>query len=106
MMAECYYWKGDNANAASMLNIVRARAGAEPLTGTIGIAEVLAERARELYYEENRHVELVRISYLYAKTGKACEAFGGRIYTLNNFSGPGGTGTNNKDAGVNFYLTG
>ena len=81
MMAECYYWKGDNANATSMLNIVRARAGAEPLTGTIGIAEVLAERARELYYEENRHVELVRISYLYAKTGKACEAFGGRIYT-------------------------
>lgn len=104
MMAECYYWKGDNANAASMLNIVRARAGAEPLTGTIGIAEVLAERARELYYEENRHVELVRISYLYAKTGKACEVFGGRIYTLNNFSGPGGTGTNNKDAGVNFYF--
>ncbi len=38
------------------------------------------------------------------KTGKACEAFGGRIYTLNNFSGPGGTGTNNKDAGVNFYF--
>lgn len=104
MMAECYYWKGDNANAASMLNIVRARAGAEPLTGTIGIAEVLAERARELYYEENRHVELVRISYLYAKTGKACEAFGGHTYTLNNFSGPGGTGTNNKDAGVNFYF--
>ena len=44
------------------------------------------------------------MSYLYAKTGKACEAFGGRIYTLNNFSGPGGTGTNNKDAGVNFYF--
>ena len=103
-MAECYYWKGDNANAAAMLNVVRNRAGAEPLTGTIGIAEVLAERARELYYEENRHVELVRMSYLYAKTGKACEEFGGRIYKLDNFSGPGGTGTNCKDAGVNFYF--
>ena len=81
-----------------------ARAGAEPLSGNIGIAEVLAERARELYYEENRHVELVRISYLYAKTGKPCEALGGRVYKLDNFSGPGGVGTNCKDAGVNFYF--
>jgi len=87
-----------------MLNVVRARAGAEPLSGNIGIAEVLAERARELYYEENRHVELVRISYLYAKTGKPCEALGGRVYKLDNFSGPGGVGTNCKDAGVNFYF--
>ena len=65
---------------------------------------MLAERARELYYEENRHVELVRISYLYAKTGKPCEALGGRVYKLDNFSGPGGVGTNCKDAGVNFYF--
>lgn len=104
MMAECYYWKGDATNEAAMLNVVRARAGAEPLSGNIGIAEVLAERARELYYEENRHVELVRISYLYAKTGKPCEALGGRVYKLDNFSGPGGVGTNCKDAGVNFYF--
>lgn len=61
------------ANEAAMLNVVRERAGAEPLNGTVGIADVLAERARELYYEENRHVELVRISYLYAKTGKAAK---------------------------------
>lgn len=104
MMAECYYWKGDDANAAAMLNVVRRRAGAEPVSGSIGIAEVLAERARELYYEENRHVELVRISYLYGKTGKPCEAFGGRVYKLDNISGPGGTGSNNKDTGVNFYF--
>lgn len=104
MMAECYYWKGDAANEAAMLNVVRERAGAEPLNGNVGIAEVLAERARELYYEENRHVELVRISYLYAKTGKACEALGGRTYKLDNLCGPGGVGTNCKDAGVNFYF--
>lgn len=104
MMAECYYWKSDDANAAAMLNVVRRRAGAEPLSGSIGIAEVLAERARELYYEENRHVELVRISYLYGKTGKPCETFGGRVYKLDNISGPGGTGTNCKDTGVNFYF--
>ena len=104
MMAECYYWKGDAANEAAMLNVVRERAGAEPLSGNVGIAEVLAERARELYYEENRHVELVRISYLYAKTGKACEALGGRTYKLDNLCEPGGVGTNCKDAGVNFYF--
>lgn len=103
IMAECYYWKGDHANAAAMLNVVRQRAGAESLSGEITIADVLAERARELYYEENRHVELVRISYLYAKSGKPCEVFGGRVYKLDNFSGPGGTGTNCKDSGVNFY---
>ncbi len=104
MLAECYYWKGDVANEAAMLNVVRERAGAEPLSGNVGIAEVLAERARELYYEENRHVELVRISYLYAKTGKACEALGGRTYSLDNISGPAGVGTNCKDEGVNFYF--
>lgn len=103
-LAECYYWKGDMANEAAMLNVVRERAGAEPLNGTVGIADVLAERARELYYEENRHVELVRISYLYAKTGKACEALDGRVYKLDNISGPGGIGTNCKDTGVNFYF--
>ena len=104
MMAECYYWKNDLSNEAAMLNVVRKRAGAEALAESVGIADVLAERARELYYEENRHVELVRISYLYAKTGKPCEALGNRVYKLENFSGPGGVGTNNKDAGVNFYF--
>ena len=63
-----------------MLNVVRARAGAEPLSGNIGIAEVLAERARELYYEENRHVELGSYFLLcMLRTGKPCEALGGRV---------------------------
>ena len=30
MLGECYYWKDQKAQAANMLNIVRARAGAEP----------------------------------------------------------------------------
>jgi hypothetical protein len=103
MMAECYYWKDDSSNAAAMLNVVRQRAGAQPLTGKIGITEILAERARELYYEESRHVELVRIAYTYAKTGKACEALDGRTYKLDNFSGTGGAGANIKQEGINFY---
>lgn len=104
LLAESYYWKDQFALAAEALNEVRTRAGAEPLTaGDVNIGEILDERARELYYEENRHIELVRISYIYAKTGKPCEIFGGRTYTLQNLSGPGGTGANVKQEGVNFW---
>jgi hypothetical protein len=104
MLAECYYWKNDLSAAADAMNEVRTRAGADPLAvADINIGEILHERARELYYEENRHVELVRISYLFAKTGKPCEVFGGRVYKLDNFSGPGGIGSNVKEEGYNFY---
>lgn len=104
MMAESYYWKDDLQSAADMLNVVRERAGAEPLTAAdVNIGTILAERARELYYEENRKSELTRIAYTYAKTGKPCEVFGGRIYNLDDFSGPGGTGANIKEEGYNFY---
>ena len=105
MLAECYYWKDMKQEAANMMNVVRQRAGAESLAASdINIGTVLDERARELYYEENRHVELSRISYVYALTGKACEVFGGHVYKLDNFSGPKGTSVNCKDAGVNFYF--
>lgn len=104
LLAEAYYWKGDQTSAASAINPVRIRAGADPISASdISIAAILDERARELYYEENRHNELVRISYIYAKTGKACEVFGGRVYKLDNFSGPGGTNSNIKQAGYNFW---
>ena len=103
MLGECYYWKDQPQQAAEMLNVVRERAGAEPLTASdINIGEILNERARELYYEELRHVELVRISYTYAKTGKNCEVFN-RTYSLDNISGKGGTNSNIKEYGVNFW---
>jgi len=104
LMAECYYWKSQPGSAAEMLNVVRSRAGADPLTAAdINIGAIINERARELYYEENRHVELCRIAYTYAKTGKPCEIFNNRVYKLDNFSGPGGTGANVKQAGYNFW---
>ena len=103
VMAEACYWKGDAANAAKYLNVVRQRSGADPLTSSdINIGAILDERARELYYEENRHVELCRVAYIYAKTGKQCEYFG-RTYKLDNFSGPGGAGSNVKQEGINFF---
>ncbi len=104
LMAEAHYWKGNLGLAAEALNAVRTRAGAVPLDAAdINIGEILDERARELYYEENRHVELVRMSYTYAKTGKPCEIFGGRIYSLDRLSGPGGVNSNIKQEGVNFW---
>lgn len=103
LMAESYYWKNQPAQAAEMLNVVRNRAGADPLTTTdVNIGAIVDERARELYYEENRHVELTRISFTYARTGKSCEYFG-TTYSLDNISGPGGTGSNIKQNGVNFW---
>ena len=61
LMGECYYWKNDAANAAAMLNVVRQRAGADPLTASdINIGEILAERARELYWEGVRRTDLIR----------------------------------------------
>jgi len=104
LLAECYYWKSQPAMAATALNEVRTRAGAKPITaGEVNIGEILDERARELYYEEARHTELVRIAYTYAKTKKPCEIFGGRVYSLENFSGPGGVNSNIKQNGVNFW---
>lgn len=105
MLAECCYWEGDLDGMIKYINPVRTRAGAEPLTSASGISDVLAERARELYYEEHRHSELVRIAYTYAKTGKYCEATG-HTYTLENICGPDKVGENtyNKDAGYNFFF--
>lgn len=104
LMAEAYYWKGDLGSAAEAMNPVRRRAGAAPLTASdITIGEILNERARELFYEEGRHSEIVRIAYTYAKTGKPCEVFGGRTYKLENFSGAGGVGSNIKQEGINFW---
>ncbi len=103
LMSEAHYWKGNNGQAADMLNKVRTRAGADPLNASdINIGSILDERARELYFEENRHIELTRIAYTFAKTGKNCEYFG-RQYSLANLSGPGGAGSNVKQTGVNFY---
>ena len=103
LMAEAYYWKDMPTQAAEMLNVVRKRADALPLTPSeINIGSIVDERARELYYEENRHIELTRISFTYAKTGKLCEYFG-NTYDLKDISGPGGAGSNIKQTGYNFW---
>ncbi len=105
LMAEAYYWKKDASNGVKMLNETRKRAGAAELTAAeFGIEAILDERARELFYGERRHNELVRISFLYARTGMACE-WNGTTYTLDKIYGPAGTGSTNPcyDTGYNFF---
>jgi hypothetical protein len=85
LRAEAYFWKGEVALAAADINAVRTRANATPMADAdVNIGTILDERARELYYEEPRKTELTRISYLFAKTGKAAE--NGKTYSLDNFS--------------------
>lgn len=68
LRAEAYYWKDQLALAAEDINKVRARAQA-PLIGAgdVTIDYIFNERARELYTEETRHSEMVRVSNIMAK---------------------------------------
>ena len=85
LRAEAYFWKGQTDLAAEDINKVRTRAGAAPITAAdVNIGTILDERGRELYYEEPRKVELTRISYLFAQTGKT--AYNGKTYNLQSFS--------------------
>ncbi len=85
LRAEAYFWKGDLAAAATDINEVRTRAGCAPITAEqVNMGTILDERARELFFEENRKTELTRISYLFAKTGKPAE--NGKTYSSDRFS--------------------
>lgn len=83
--AEARLWQNNYGGAAEDINTVRQRANAIYMYSASdvqsqGIGAVLDERTRELYGEEYRHDELVRISVIFAKTGKA--AYNGKTYTL------------------------
>ncbi|MCG8317909.1 MAG: RagB/SusD family nutrient uptake outer membrane protein [Cytophagales bacterium] len=84
LRAEAYFWKGDPGSAAADINAVRNRAGAADMApAEVNIGTILDERARELYYEENRNTELTRMAFIFAKTGKA--AYNGKSYSPENF---------------------
>ena len=84
LRAEARVWLGNYSGAADDINIIRQRANAKGMytandVRTAGIGAVLDERARELYGEEFRHDELVRISVIFAKSGKP--SYNGKTYT-------------------------
>ncbi|HVG14778.1 MAG TPA: RagB/SusD family nutrient uptake outer membrane protein [Chitinophagaceae bacterium] len=85
LRAEAYFWKGDLQKAADDINAVRTRAKCAPITAAqVNMGMILDERARELYFEENRKTEMTRISFMFAKTGKAAE--NGKTYSIDKIS--------------------
>ena len=82
--AEARFWQDNFAGATEDINTIRQRANAMEMytvgdVQTDGIGAVLDERNRELCGEEYRHDELVRISVILAKTGKA---YNGKSYSI------------------------
>lgn len=82
--AEARFWKDNFQGAAEDLNVIRQRANAIHMYNaadvqTEGIGAILDERNRELYGEEYRHDEIVRMSIIYAKTGKS---YKGQSYSI------------------------
>lgn len=72
------------------LNIIRSRANCSELyQGTVTIGDIMNERARELYWEEWRNVELKRVSLCLARSGRPDEW--GNTYNLNDFDKQEGT---------------
>lgn len=71
LRAEAYLGKGDNVNAASDINQVRSRANANPVApGDVSLDYILDERARELVYEEQRRITLMRTDKLVERVRK------------------------------------
>lgn len=82
--AEARFWQDNFQGAADDLNIIRQRANAMTMytagdVQTEGIGTILDERCRELFGEEYRHDEMVRMSVIFAKTGKQC--YNGKSYS-------------------------
>jgi hypothetical protein len=84
--AEANIWKGNQSAAMVDINAIRTRAKCAPYTDAskMTISVLLDERARELYLEEYRKVELTRIAWLYCLTGKTAD--NGKTYSYDRFS--------------------
>lgn len=71
LRAEAYVAKGDRVKAAADINVIRARAHAEPAQASeMDIDYILDERLRELYVEEMRMVTLCRMGKLVDRNRK------------------------------------
>jgi hypothetical protein len=82
LRAEIKFYKGDIAGATADVNKVRQRAKCEQLYSSVTIDDIVNERARELNMEEWRFMELSRISYCLALSGKPDET--GATYSVDN----------------------
>ncbi len=83
LRAEAKFYLGDAAGAATDVNELRKRAGCTQFYPTVTIGDIMDERARELYLEEWRHMELSRVSYCLALSGKPDEW--GNTYNVDTY---------------------
>jgi hypothetical protein len=85
LRAEAYIMKGDKDNAAKDINVVRARAHADPvLASEVDIDYLLDERMRELYGEEMRMVTLCRMGKLVERNKRYNPKTGATIQDYHN----------------------
>lgn len=85
-----FYINPSDATIKDDLNIIRQRAQCSELyTGPCTIGDIINERARELFFEEWRNVELTRVSLCLARSGKPDEW--GNTYDLATFDKQSGT---------------
>jgi hypothetical protein len=98
LRAEAKFYLGDAAGAAADVNELRKRAGSTQLYTTVTIGDIMDERARELYLEEWRHMELSRVSYCLAMSGKPDEW--GNTYNVDTYDKASGL---DMDGGSYWY---
>ncbi len=91
LRAEAKFYMGD-ATAYQDVNEVRRRARCTQLYTSVTIGDIMNERARELYLEEWRHMELSRVSYCLALSGKPDEW--GDTYNVSTYDKQSGTDAN------------
>lgn len=85
-----FYLNENDLTIKDDLNELRNRAHCSQLyNGKVTIGDIMNERARELYWEEWRNVELKRVSLCLARSGKPDEW--GNTYDLDNFDKQSGT---------------
>jgi hypothetical protein len=92
LRAEARFYQGNASGAAEDVNAIRKRANAKKMYTTVTIGDIMSERARELYLEEFRQAEMVRVSWCLARSGKPDEW--GNTYDLNTWDKQEGTDLN------------
>ena len=92
LRAEARLYQGNPTGAAEDVNAVRRRANAKKMFQVVNIGDIMSERARELYLEEFRQAEMVRVSWCLARSGVADEW--GNKYDLATWDKQEGTDLN------------
>ncbi len=87
LRAETKFYLGEDGT--SDVNIIRQRARCTQLYTSVNIGDIMNERARELYMEEWRNVELSRVSRCLALSGKPDEW--GNTYNIADYDKQTGT---------------